>query len=377
MYRFRFFSIAMILTTSIWLSATSRAESPEESVFTRESIVEVMRRVHQYQKEHPWKETDRNWIRATYYTGVMGLYRATGDPDVLEQAIRWAEKHDWAEGNEREKANKKTCGQTYLELYFLNRRPERIEKIKDYVDQRIEEIHSGRSPIEAWYYCDTLYVGPPTIAMLGHATGNQKYFDYLNEVYWAVADHLYDPEYHLFYRDAHYFDAETPSGKKVFWARGNGWVLGGIPRILEYLPQENACYDAYVALFREMSQAIAARQGDDGLWRSNLVDPRQHPNPETSSTAFFCYAMAWGIHKGMLDRKTYLPVVRRAWRGLVRHVDADGKLGYVQPVGASPKPATAEMTHEYAMGLFLLAGEQMLKLIDAGILKPDRAKSNE
>jgi rhamnogalacturonyl hydrolase YesR len=72
----------------------------------------------------------------------------------------------------------------------------------------------------------------------------------------------------------------------------------------------------------------------------------------------------------VLDRETYLPVVRRAWRGLVRHVDADGKLGYVQPVGASPKPATAEMTHEYAMGLFLLAGEQMIEMVESGILSP-------
>jgi rhamnogalacturonyl hydrolase YesR len=362
--------LALLVSSSIWISVSKLPAWAEESIFSRENIVEVMRQVHRYQKEHPWKETDRNWIRATYYTGVMGLYRATEDPEILAEAVAWAEKHDWAEGNETEKANKKTCGQTYLELYFLDPQPERIKKIKDYVDRRIERVHAGQSPIEAWYYCDTLYVGPPTLAMLGRATGEDQYYDYLNEVYWAVVDHLYDPEYHLFYRDADYFQAKSPSGKKVFWARGNGWVLGGIPRVLEHLPPENPCYERYIALFREMARAIAARQGDDGLWRSNLVDPRQHPNPETSSTAFFCYAMAWGINKGVLDRETYLPVVRRAWRGLVRHVDADGKLGYVQPVGASPKPATAEMTHEYAMGLFLLAGEQMIEMVESGILSP-------
>ena len=36
---------------------------------------------------------------------------------------------------------------------------------------RIKLIDSGESPTKGWYYCDTLYVGPPTLAMLGKATG--------------------------------------------------------------------------------------------------------------------------------------------------------------------------------------------------------------
>ena len=86
-----------------------------------------------------------------------------GDPEALKQAVRWAEKHRWAEGDERERANKKTCGQTYLELYFLAPDPAKIEKIKAYVDSRIEIVRAGEPPTKGWYYCDTLYVGPPTI----------------------------------------------------------------------------------------------------------------------------------------------------------------------------------------------------------------------
>ncbi len=349
------------------LSAVYSAESKADGIFTREKIVEVMRSVRDYQLAHPWKQTDRNWIRATYYTGVMGLYRTTQDPEILDQAVRWAEKHDWAEGDESERANKKTCGQTYLELHFIQPDPGRIAKIQAYVDSRIATIRAGESPTKGWYYCDTLYVGPPTIAMLGKATGDPKYYDYLNEVYWAVTDHLFDREYGLFYRDAGYFDATTPNGRKVFWSRGNGWVLGGIPRVLQYLPKENEYYDRYVELFRTMSASIAKRQCSDGLWRSNLDDPDQCPNPETSGTAFFCYAVTWGINNGLLDAETFLPAVMRAWSGLVRHVHLGGKLGFVQPVGASPKPATPEMTHEYAMGLLLLAGEQMVKLVESDL----------
>ena len=59
-------------------------------------------------------------------------------------------------------------------------------------------------------------VGPPTIAMLGKATGEEKYYDYLNKVYWDVTDHLFDEEYGLFYRDKRFFDAKTDNGKKVY-----------------------------------------------------------------------------------------------------------------------------------------------------------------
>lgn len=351
------------LNVLLLLAVTSAAEVPRsDEALSREGILELMYKVRGYQMEHPWKQNDRNWIRATYYTGVMAMYRVTKDPKVLNQALRWAEKHNWQAGTERAPANRKTCGQTYLELYFLQPKRARIDHIRAYVDSRMKIIAQGRSPRKDWYYCDTLYVGPPTIAMLGKATGERKYFDYLHRVYWDVADHLFDREHGLFYRDAKYFNVRTKHGKRVFWSRGNGWVIAGIARVLEYLPADDPVRPRYVKLLRTMAAALAKRQPADGLWRSNLDDPKQHPNPETSGTAFFCYAIAWGINSGVLPRERYLPVVAKAWRGLAGCVDADGRLGYVQPVGRDPQPATREMTHEYAMGAFLLAGSEMLRL---------------
>jgi len=369
--------LLVVLVLIAVLGAGVSAEPTSEKVYTKESVLGVMRRVRGYQLAHPWKKTDRNWIRATYYTGLMGLYRATKDPEVLAQAVHWAQKHKWAEGNESERANRKTCGQTYLELYFLDPEPERIAKIRAYVDSRIAKIRAGEKPTKAWYYCDTLYVGPPTLAMLGTATGERKYYDYLNEVYWAVTDHLLDKKHKLFYRDKRYFDAKTKRGRKVFWSRGNGWVIGGLPRVLQYLPGDNPRCGDYAGLLKTLAASIAKCQQFDGLWRSNLADPEQHPNPETSGTAFFCYAMGWGVNQKILDRDTYLPVVLRAWGGLARHTDKQGRLGYVQPVGGDPRPATAEMTHEYAMGLLLLAGEEMIKLVESGTVSKDLLHKHE
>jgi len=354
---------AVIILCWAQIAAGAATKPAGRTGLSRRKIVEVMRRVNAYQAAHPWKRDDRNWIRATYYTGVMALHETTGDPKFLNQAIAWATKHKWAEGSERHVANKKTCGQTYLQLYFLKKDPARIAKMRAYVDRRIAK---AEAPTKVWYYCDALYVGPPTLAMLGKVTGQRKYYDYLNKMYWSVTDLLLDKTDGLFYRDKRFIGKQTARGRKIFWSRGNGWVIGGIPRVLRYLPKDDPQYGRYVKLLRTMAAAIAKVQGADGLWRSNLGDSQEHPGPETSGSAFFCYAMAWGINNSLLDREKYLPVVTKAWRGLVRCVGPDGKLGYVQPVGDRPRPAAAGQTHEYAMGAFLLAGSEMVKLVGPG-----------
>ena len=67
-------------------------------------------------------------------------------------------------------------------------------------------------------------------------------------------------------------------------------------------------------------------QRSDGFWNVNLADSAHLPGPETSGTAFFTYGLAYGIRSG-LDRTTYLPVVARAWNGMVATaVRSDGLL---------------------------------------------------
>ncbi len=147
----------------------------------------------------------------------------------------------------------------------------------------------------------------------------------------------------------------------MFWSRGNGWVLGGIVRILEYLPENDPRRPQYVELFKTMAAVIARCQGADGLWRPNLGDVAEFDVPETSGTGFFCYGLAWGINHGLVDRATYEPVVQKAWGGLVKCVRADGKVQWGQLVGDRPARVKQEHTHEYVAGTFLLAGSEVLK----------------
>jgi unsaturated rhamnogalacturonyl hydrolase len=332
------------------------------TAITRQSVRSAMKRVFEWQAANPVginQENNNLWARAAFYAGVMAAYRSTGEREYLEQAMRWAEGRKWKLGERPRHADDHAPGQTYLELYMLRKEPSMIADTRATLDAMIAAPRAGR---EDWWWCDALFMSPPVLARLYAVTGEEKYLDFLNAMWWDTTDFLYDPVEKLYYRDASFKGKLDADGRKIFWSRGNGWVLAGTARVLEYLPKRNRYHARYVELLRALAASVSRLQGVDGLWRPSLLDPREAPVPETSGTGFFCYAIAWGINHGYLERRAYLPVVRRAWRGLLGSVRADGKLGWVQQIGAAPAKVTAEDNQEYGTGAFLLAGSEMYRL---------------
>jgi rhamnogalacturonyl hydrolase YesR len=107
---------------------------------------------------------------------------------------------------------------------------------------------------------------------------------------------------------------------------------------------------------------VTAIQSKDGLWRSGLLDPDSYELPEVSGSAFFTYAIAYGINEQILDRKTYLPVVEKSWKGMLTHIYADGRLGSIQPIDGQPGKFKPSASYVYGVGGFLLAGSEMNRL---------------
>jgi len=148
----------------------------------------------------------------------------------------------------------------------------------------------------------------------------------------------------------------------MFWSRGNGWVMGGMIRTIQYLPKDDPARAKYIAQLQEMAARVAQLQGPDGLWRAGLLDPEDYDLPELSGSAFFTYALAAGVNEGILDKKAYRPVIEKAWAGLLHHVYADGRLGCIQQTGAEPQPFKASASYTYGVGAFLLAGSEIRQM---------------
>jgi rhamnogalacturonyl hydrolase YesR len=200
--------------------------------------------------------------------------------------------------------------------------------------------------------------------MLTNATGDEQYTAFADKEFWATTDYLLDPEYSLYYRDSRYFTQQDDEGNKVFWARGNGWVYAGVANILRILPEDHPSYAKYLQLYKDMSKTIAGLQHDNGFWRVSLLAKEKYEMPETSGTGFMTYGLAWGVNEGHLDAETYAPVVRKGWSALVSAVQDDGKLGWVQPIGAAPDSVLETDSQLYGVGAFLLTATQMMRFDD-------------
>lgn len=332
-----------------------------------DAIREIMRKACDYQlkiqaADQGTSKTDINheWVLGAFYTGEMVMTSATGDMKYREAALNYGNKMQWQLAKpETRHADWQCVGQMFLEMYMMKHDPAMIAGIKTNIDRQMADPKPGRVD---WWWCDSLYMAPPVLTRLAVATGDHKYIDYLNTMYWDTVDYLYNPKEHLFYRDKNFFEARTKNGKEVFWSRGNGWVIAGLARLMDYLPKDDESRPKFEQLFKDMAAKVASLQGEDGLWRTSLLDPDDFQTSETSGSAFFTYAMAWGINNGLLEKARYEPVVKKGWVGLTKAITPEGKLGYVQAVAAAPGAVKPEDTREYAVGAFLLAGYEILKM---------------
>ena len=360
----------------------------EDNIFSKSYIKSMIDKVNDYQYNNPWTEKDGDWIRGTYYTGVMACYQATGDIKLLNQSDEWGESLDWKlpvlrPGERGEPVTLLTAAQTFLESYMADKKDYKIKPtIAHLEDENI--INPITKPL-TWYHdykgnrcADGLFVGPPALTMLYTVTKDEKYLQWMESWFWETYGNLFDLQENLFYRDNRFFpycieerknDPEwkgnhqvTAAGNKVIWSRGNGWALASITRILKYLPKDHASYPRYLTVYKSMAESLKSRQLEEGYWSSNLADPNDFPGKETSGTSFFIYGLTYGINNGILDRAEYLPVVKKAWKFVCDAVSEEGKIQWGQIVGDRPVVVKKEDSHEFISGIFLLAASEMYKL---------------
>lgn len=369
--------------------------STSENIFEKTTIKGLADRVRDYSNKQMNDPTRYDWVTGTYYTGLVAMYETTSDEEYLNQCVEWGKSYKWGipektEGDWDSEFYSLVCGQIWYACYQAVHDESMLSPTFDYL-----ENPNRQNPISApseWYlencglrFVDGLFTSPPLFAMLYQHTGDEKYLRWMDTCFWDTAEPLYDKDEGLFYRDVTYkkgyhnnfkVDSHPASdrsksslekqtsrnGKKVLWSRGNGWVFGGLVKILSYLPKDHSSYARYEALYVQMASALKACQQEDGFWRPNLADPLDYDMNESSGTAFFTYGIAWGVNNGILPSENYLPVVRKGWSSLVSVISDKGKVQWGQLPGTEPAPVVQENSRTYGSGLFLLAASEVYKL---------------
>jgi rhamnogalacturonyl hydrolase YesR len=310
------------------------------------------------------------WIGAVLQAGLADFSTVSPKGDsYLRVLTLLAEKNGWKPVVAKQHvdlfhADDLAIGQTYLALYAAHPEPARLEPLKARLDLVVDHLNS-ESNVNAkltWWWCDSLFMAPPVMARMSLITGDPKYLDAMDHEFWRTAAALYSPKDHLFYRDDRFVNKPDKSGRKIFWARGNGWVVGGLARIIQYMPQNYPSRSKYLKLYEDMMAKLLTLQSSDGTWHSNLLYPDEFPEPETSGTAFITYAMAWGINNKLLSIETYEPVAVKGWNALIADRNSDGVPGFVQEVGFQPGAAKRADTQQYATGALLMAAVELQKL---------------
>jgi unsaturated rhamnogalacturonyl hydrolase len=338
---------------------------------SRAAVFDVLRRVNDRWIGSHADPGPNDWARATYFSGDMALYRLTGNPTYLQYASKWAEVHRYGllGGTTTRNADNQCAGQVYLDLAELQPDPVRIADIEACIRNMVDGSEAAKD--NDWTWVDALHMAMPVFTRLGALRSDPNYWVKLYRMYNHTkrieGGGLYDQAgRRLWWRDKRFIPpggVRSPNGKDVVWSRGNGWAVAAHVKTLKSIPPTDLRAPEYRGTLAEMCQALVPLQRTDGFWNTNLADPQHFGGPETSGTAFFTYGMAYGVSSGLLAPSTYLPVVARAWNGMVtKAVRSDGLLGYVQTASDRPGPTSATTTTDFGVGAFLLAGIELARL---------------
>jgi unsaturated rhamnogalacturonyl hydrolase len=354
----------------LWLSTASAFGAEQVASLSRGEIIDTAEKVADAQLLIVNNKISQGWIGAVLQAGLADFSAVSPKGNTYTRVLTaLAEKDGWKPGTARQHpdlfhADDLAIGQTYLALYVAYPNPARVAPLRARLDLVVDHLNTEfkTNAKLTWWWCDALFMAPPTLTRMSQVTGDPKYIDAMDKEFWRTTAALYSPEDHLFYRDARFVNKPDKSGKKIFWARGNGWVVGGICRILDHMPTNYPSRQKYVDLFKDMMAKIITLQSPDGTWHSNLLYPDQYPGAETSGTAFFTYAIAWGINNKLLSAEIYEPAAVKSWNTLIADLNSDGVPGFVQEVGFQPGPASRPDTQLYATGALLMAAVELQKL---------------
>ena len=358
--------------------------------WTADQVKELITRVNTYWQQNNKAETRSFWDPAAYHTGNMEVYKLLKDDKQLDYTRRWAYHNNWSGAPEADPSRWKyanygegkdyvlfgdwqVCFQTYIDLYNLAIANGGTDADNYFMVKRAKEVmhyEAYSKKDDYWWWSDALYMVMPVMTKMYKLTGDVQYLDKLYENLLYSDRIMLDQETGLYFRDARYVypNHKSVNGKKDFWARGDGWVLAGLAKVLQDLPKDYKHYKFFVDKFQRLADIVAKTQQKDGYWTRSILDPNHAPGPETSGTAFFAYGIMWGVNNGFLAKKDYKKCIDRAWQYISETaVQADGKVGYVQPIGDRAIPGQtvdANSQANFGVGAVLLAACEYYRYIN-------------
>lgn len=334
-----------------------------------------------------------DWGQATMLNAMVHLYYAKPEAqrkvyfDYIKTAMDLT--YDAANGAH---PNAVASGHGMAFLAKVTGDPKYIEKAnKIYADYlktpRTKQggVSHRTETVEMWD--DTIYMISMFLLEMYRYTGDEKYVqELLSQLKihkaklankkWGLWIHGYDDDNEDYNdRCSQLGWAKQTSGRKSieFWGRGNGWIVMAVADAMMTVPVKSAYFKAFAKELKEITKSLPRLQDPQtGMWYQLPIYNRNPENfPESSCTAMFAYGMTIGIEMKVLNRKTFLPVVQKAYNGLRKNATkTEGK--YLIPTRVCEGTCIGDRTYyfgrktkegvNYAIGAYIMFDLEYAKL---------------
>lgn len=200
--------------------------------------------------------------------------------------------------------------------------------LREYAEKTINGPHthdgiitSVKANNKGRVWIDVVYCVTPFMLYAGLVLDEPKYIDYAVEQCFKMYDLFMDKSNGLLHQ-ARGFMADPEKISEDHWSRGNGWGIIGLVELVRYLPEDHPKYNEAVDRFIAHCEALIKYQDFRGLWKQEI--PEKYSWEESSGTGIILYAIGIGIRLGILDKETYMPVLKKGIDGLYQFcINAD------------------------------------------------------
>ncbi len=230
----------------LFCTVSTQAQTADPRI---ERTVQLIERVNSTWQQTHDPRVRAFWDEAAYHTGNVETYLLLSKIPRREQTAQ--------------------TFQTYIDLYRIDedsaivaRRQIYEQAAKDgiMVDlpmprhyrfvERAHEVmgyEAASTAHDYWWWADALYMVMPVMTKMYKLTYSDRYLDKLYENLLYTDSIMLDAETGLYFRDGKYVYPKhtTATGKKDFWARGDGWVLAGLAKVLQDLPHSWRHYEFF------------------------------------------------------------------------------------------------------------------------------------
>ena len=243
--------------------------------------------------------------------------------------------------------------------------------------------HLGHS-LEGKFYPQSIWVD--SIMMYGVFTslyakeqGETGLMDFAKSQPGLFAKYLQDPEDKLFVH-SYWVRPKRPYPPKLYWGRGNGWVAGALPMLIDNL-EDGPERQKAVEILREVCEALLRYQRPDGYFETLLNRPGT-TKKESSATALIASGWLHGVRCGYLGDQYREPALH-ALEAVLKDLDyRDGLLSmghisgptiplHIFPAWGYKLQYTIQKSRDWSYGLAALffAGIEYRKLTESGDMK--------